>query len=116
MSYYLEVYQRLQRLNLTVSHSFIIRLVERVGKNYDERVKAWRDSIITQLDDNDKIVSGHTHSKLILGTFQLSCFLCSELVGLLGLPGMMTMCLYQTTPPLKSPVTVTQSQILIRHG
>ena len=29
----------------------VIRLLERVGKDYDERVKEWRDAVITKLDD-----------------------------------------------------------------
>ncbi len=53
---YIQVYQRLQRLNLTVSHSSMIRIVDIFGKNHDSKLKQWRDGVV---DETDKIVSQH---------------------------------------------------------
>lgn len=40
-----------------MSHSSLIRLLEKVGKGYDDKVKKWRDDIISCLDSGDEIVS-----------------------------------------------------------
>ena len=37
----------------------MIRLLEKVGKNFDDKVKEWRDSIIAEIDASDAIVSCH---------------------------------------------------------
>lgn len=53
----LQVYQRLQRLNLTVSHSSVIRLLESVGEKFDAQVKEWRDVLVSTLDSRNQVVS-----------------------------------------------------------
>lgn len=40
-----------------MSHSSLIRLLDKVGEGYDDKVKKWRDTIITHLDSSDEIVS-----------------------------------------------------------
>lgn len=42
---------------MTVSHSSLIRLLERVGKNFDEEVLKWKDDIVSTLDTSNEIVS-----------------------------------------------------------
>ena len=42
---------------MTVSHSSLIRLLERAGKNFDEEVLKWKDSIVSILDTSNEIVS-----------------------------------------------------------
>ena len=54
---HLQVYQRLQRLNLTTSHSSLIRLLEKVGKGYNDLVLKWRDVIVANVDSDDEHVS-----------------------------------------------------------
>lgn len=34
----MQVYQRLQKLNVTVSYSSLLRLIKNVGENHDEKV------------------------------------------------------------------------------
>ena len=48
-----QVYQRLSRLNITVSYSTVIRLLDTVGKDYDAEVKIWRDNITPLLDSTN---------------------------------------------------------------
>ena len=42
---------------MTVSHSSLIRLLEGAGKNLDEEVLKWKDSIVSTLDTSNEIVS-----------------------------------------------------------
>ena len=89
-------------------------LLEKVGKNYDDKVKEWRDCIIAELDASDAIVSCHEqHLYIEYITFITdNLSLCSKLTEPLGLLSRMMMFLHQTvTPP---PATVTQ--ILTCHG
>ena len=51
------MYKRLQTLHLTVSHSSLIHLLERAGKNFDEEVLKWKDGIASTLDTSNEIVS-----------------------------------------------------------
>jgi len=44
-----QVYQRLQKLNLTMSHPSLVRLIDKVGEDYDAKVKGWRDAIVANL-------------------------------------------------------------------
>lgn len=57
ITYIMQVYGRLQRLNVAVSHSSVIRLLDKVGKGFDSKVLEWRDSLISFLDDSNEIVS-----------------------------------------------------------
>lgn len=46
---FLQVYTRLQKLNLAMSHSSVIRLVEKIGTNHDAAVKEWRDTLLASI-------------------------------------------------------------------
>ena len=41
----LQVYDRLQKLNLTMSHPQLLRLVDKLGLHHDARVMEWRDAL-----------------------------------------------------------------------
>ena len=45
----LQVYERLQKLNLSMSHSQLLRLVDKLGMDHDARVLNWRDSLISKM-------------------------------------------------------------------
>ena len=51
------MYKRLHRLNFTVSHGCLIRLLDNIGKNFDEEVLKWRDGIASTLDESNEIVT-----------------------------------------------------------
>lgn len=53
----MQVYQRLQKLNLTVSHQTLIKLVDNVGKDHDARVLQWRDILVQKLKRQDRQVN-----------------------------------------------------------
>ena len=40
---------------MTVSHSSLIRLLERAGKNFDVEVLKWKDGIVSTLDTSNEI-------------------------------------------------------------
>ena len=48
---YAQVYSRLQALHLSMSHSAVLKLLNKVGENNDELVKKWRDELIKTLPD-----------------------------------------------------------------
>ena len=52
---FLQVYERLQTLNLTMSISSTRRLVKTLGTGYDQKVKDWRDLLATTLSVSNKI-------------------------------------------------------------
>ncbi|XP_064384950.1 uncharacterized protein LOC135333864 [Halichondria panicea] len=52
-----QVYQRLNPLNLTVSHVSMIRVLAKVGLGYDARVKEWRDSLLATITDEDELTT-----------------------------------------------------------
>lgn len=52
-----QVHQRLQKLNVCVSHSSVIRLLDKVGSGFDAKVIKWRDDITATLDSTNEIVS-----------------------------------------------------------
>ena len=45
VSCFLQVYERLQRLNFSMSHSQLLRLGDKLGVDHDGRVLNWRDSL-----------------------------------------------------------------------
>ncbi len=51
------VYRRLHTFNLTVSHLSMIRLLDKIGMGFDDRVKEWRDSLLANVTDKDEIVT-----------------------------------------------------------
>ena len=46
----LQVYQRLQKLNLCMSHQMTSSLITLVGSEHDKDVQQWRNTILTELD------------------------------------------------------------------
>ena len=46
----LQVYERLQKLNLSMSHSQLLRLVDKLGWDYDAKVKNWQASLIFKMN------------------------------------------------------------------
>ena len=50
------MFNRLQKLNLTVSYITVIRLLEKVGEDFDVTVKGWRDRIISTLSSTNGMV------------------------------------------------------------
>ena len=71
----MQVYHRLHRMNLTVSHASLIHLLERVGKGHDSRVKEWKDAVTAKLDDTDENVCAHIYSCLAIHTGAILLFL-----------------------------------------
>lgn len=54
----LQVYDRLQKLNLTMSHPQLLRLVDKVGLHHDARVMEWRDALMQEiLNKSPRVVS-----------------------------------------------------------
>ena len=45
----MQVYDRLQRVNVTMSHKSSVRLVTKIGEGFDSRVAEWKDNAINQL-------------------------------------------------------------------
>lgn len=43
------MYERLQRVNVTMSHKSCVRLVTKLGQGFDCKLTEWRDNAITQL-------------------------------------------------------------------
>jgi len=43
------VYERLQKLGLTMSHRAVVRLHRDMGKDYDKLVHEWRESFLLSL-------------------------------------------------------------------
>ena len=53
----LQVYQRLAKLNVTVAHSSVIRLLDSIGNDFDKQVKDWRNGLLPLLSSSNVIVS-----------------------------------------------------------
>ncbi len=51
------MYERLQKLFLTVSHGTTIRMVNDLGKDFDKPVREWRDSLLPSLTTDVEAVS-----------------------------------------------------------
>ena len=47
-----QVYERLQKVNLTMSHKSCIRLLTKLGDGFDARAMEWRDEITRLLDSS----------------------------------------------------------------
>ena len=45
----IQTYARLQKLNLTMSYQQLLRLVDKLGMNHDEKVLGWRDALVIEL-------------------------------------------------------------------
>ena len=48
----MKVFQRLQKLNLCVSHQVLTSIVSAAGKDFDKKVHQWRDSLLENLEKN----------------------------------------------------------------
>ncbi len=53
----IKVYQRLHKLNISVSYSTMIRLLDNVGKDFDLQVRDWRNRVVATLDQTNEVVS-----------------------------------------------------------
>ncbi len=51
------MYERLQKIFLSVSHKTTIRMVKDLGKDYDKPVREWRDSLLPSLPTDVEAVS-----------------------------------------------------------
>ena len=64
----LQVYERLQKLNITVSHRQLLRLIDKLGMNHDGKVLEWRDALVVELKNTTTVqVCGscvHVHGRL----------------------------------------------------
>ena len=56
--HFVQVINRLQKLNVCMSHQTTVKLVEMLGSDFDTRVHYWRDSLINDLD-NVTVVHKH---------------------------------------------------------
>ena len=45
----LQVYERLQKLNVSMSHRHVCRLITKVGEDHNEKVKKWQDVLTNDL-------------------------------------------------------------------
>lgn len=48
---YLQVFDRLNKLNLCVSHTATVSIVTALGKDHNKEVKKWRDEISQFIED-----------------------------------------------------------------
>ena len=53
---FIQVFERLQKLNVCVCHRTTVRLVNLLGSDYDAKVYQWRELLIDDLED-DTVVS-----------------------------------------------------------
>ena len=52
---FLQVYERLQKVNLTMSHRVVVRLVTKLGVGHDAKVKEWQNFLASRLDAGNKV-------------------------------------------------------------
>ena len=54
----MQVYRRLSVMNLCMSHSSVLRLIEKVGTGHDIAVAKWRDTLKSELriPETEKVV------------------------------------------------------------
>ena len=50
MLYYNKVYDRLQKVGLCLSHGKTVKLVDRLGLGFDEKVMEWKTEIEATMD------------------------------------------------------------------
>ncbi len=43
----------MQPLNITVSYSSLLRLLDKIGENHDARVKSWKHAIVDQMKNSE---------------------------------------------------------------
>ena len=60
---FIQTFSRLGRLNLTVSHTSLIRLLDRIGATFDEKTRMWREKLLDLLMSSETAVSNGIHSK-----------------------------------------------------
>jgi len=66
---YMQVFQRLQKLNLCVSHQILTSIINTAGTNFDEKVCQWRSSLHGELQ---KVVE--------VSNFPVATFLCYNVI------------------------------------
>lgn len=52
---FLQVYERLQKLCISMSHRSVVRLQRDMGKDYDKMVHDWRKTFLPSLISNFKV-------------------------------------------------------------
>lgn len=70
---------RLQKLNLTMSYTSVLRLIEQMGSSYDFKVKKWQSIIEDTLEVNisDTMLHYNAYNVCIVSvlTWSFGCFL-----------------------------------------
>ena len=59
---FMQTFSRLGRLNLTVSHTSLIRLLDRIGATFDEKTRMWREELLDLLMSSETAVSNLIHN------------------------------------------------------
>ena len=54
---FMQTFSCLGRLNLTVSHTSLIRLLDRIGATFDEKTRMWREELLDLLMSSETAVS-----------------------------------------------------------
>ena len=54
---YIQVYSRLNALELSVSYSTVITLIDNLGKDHDKEVYNWRDDMAALLTNGNSVMS-----------------------------------------------------------
>lgn len=63
---YVQVYDRLQKVGLCLSHGRTIKLVDRLGEGFDERVLHWKSLIESTMDPHEIEVAGSVYIKFCI--------------------------------------------------
>ena len=53
--YYAQVFQRLQRLNVCMSHQVTSGLVDALGRDHDVKALQWREKLLAELNTNREV-------------------------------------------------------------
>ncbi len=64
-----QVYHRLQPLNITVSYSSLLRLLKKVGENHDALVNTWKVAIVESMKNLEVCSYNHRITKVNLSHY-----------------------------------------------
>ena len=64
-----QVYHRLQPLNITVSYSSLLRLLKKVGENHDALVNTWKVAIVESMKNLEVCSYNHCITKVNLSHY-----------------------------------------------
>lgn len=62
-----QVYDRLQKLSLCVSYRTLLRLLDKIGTDYDQEVKNWSNSLLSTIPD--LIIDGVSSTNFMVTIF-----------------------------------------------